>query len=200
MARISRTQVLKLLGQAQAMFISHMRKQLYKRVRYFKLISNDYSGLILTAARQIILQDKKRIDEFAKVTCQPLKQVHCATFPLWKNSDLYHPPVQSAEVFAHYGRKINFHMFLMHYQETDIEISVSIQYKHAYIWAQPESVSGNETHKNRLMCYNENELNHMLLHLYHPTPTQLYNLVKRVDPNEENTATRRIMKRISNGV
>lgn len=48
------------------------------------------------------------------------------------------------------------------------------------------------------MLYNENEFKRMLMHFYHPTPSQLYNLIRRIDSKEANTEAKRILEVMSN--
>ena len=49
-----------------------------------------------------------------------------------------------------------------------------------------------------MILFNKAELKKMHLHFFHPTPTQLYALIRRTRPEEVNSDTMAILKDISN--
>ena len=97
------------------------------------------------------------------------------------------------EVLVHYGLNMDFFKMSLRYQHTEIETPITIFDKHAYIHA----MACDATAKGDMILFNKAELRKLHLHFFHPTPTQLYQLIRRTRPNEVDVDRQRLLADIS---
>lgn len=98
------------------------------------------------------------------------------------------------EVLTYYGLNLEFYMMQLRYQDTDITVPITIHNKHAYINGRPPC---NDHTKPIQILFNRHELRKLHLHFFHPTPTQICELIRRARPADENGETLNLLKEIT---